>query len=144
MSLETLFLAVNFGILPFWLLLVFAPRWRWTQAIVHSALLPLVLGLAYVGTLATASSPKDAGGGSLAAMMRLFDSPGVATAGWIHFVAFDLFVGAWQVRDAHRQHIHHLVVVPCLALTLFIGPAGLLLYLTIRAIWRRRFSLDEA
>jgi hypothetical protein len=144
MSFETWFLLVNFGVLPFWLLLACAPRWRGTQAIVHAAGLPSLLGVLYLGALATASWPQGAGGGSLGAMMRLFDSPGLALAAWIHFVAFDLFVGAWQVRDAARHRIRHLAVVPCLALTLFYGPAGLLLYLTVRTVMRRRFGLDEA
>jgi hypothetical protein len=55
-------------------------------------------------------------------------------AGWIHYLAFDLFVGAWEVRDAQRQGIHHLLVIPCLLATLMAGPAGLALYWLLRVL----------
>jgi hypothetical protein len=64
--------------------------------------------------------------------MMLFQSPYVALAGWIHYLAFDLFLGAWQVRDANRRDINHLWLVPCLVLTFLAGPVGLLLYFCIR------------
>ena len=53
-------------------------------------------------------------------------------AGWTHYLAFDLFIGGWEVRDAQRRGIPHLLVVPALVLTFLFGPAGLLLYLAIR------------
>jgi ABA4-like protein len=57
-------------------------------------------------------------------------------AGWTHYLAFDLFIGGWEVRDAQARGIPHLLVVPALVLTFLFGPAGLLLYLAIRS-WRR-------
>lgn len=57
-------------------------------------------------------------------------------AGWLHFLAFDLFVGAWQVRTARRDALPRLLVVPCLALTFLFGPAGLLAFLALRAALR--------
>jgi hypothetical protein len=65
----------------------------------------------------------------------------VLLAGWIHYLAFDLFVGSWEVRDAQRVGIHHLFVVPCLVLTVLFGPIGLLLYLLLRAALRRRLAV---
>ncbi len=58
---------------------------------------------------------------------RLFENPYLLLAGWVHFLAFDLLVGAWEVRDARRVGITHLLVVPCLLLTFMAGPVGLLL-----------------
>jgi hypothetical protein len=55
-------------------------------------------------------------------------------AGWTHYLAFDLFIGGWEVRDAQRRGISHLLVVPALILTFLVGPAGLLLYLAIRRL----------
>ena len=60
-------------------------------------------------------------------MGLLFTSPHAVLAGWIHYLAFDLFVGAWEVRDARRHGLSHWMVVPCLALTLMLGPFGLLI-----------------
>ena len=64
--------------------------------------------------------------------------------GWIHYLVFDLFVGAWIGRDAIRRAIPHWMVVPCLVVTLFIGPVGLLLYFLVRRATRRGgFLLGE-
>lgn len=53
-------------------------------------------------------------------------------------------IGAWEVRDAQRIGLHHLAVVPCLVLTLMLGPVGLLLYLVLRGVFKKRVWLDEA
>ena len=126
MKPEIVFAIVNFGVLPVWALLVFAPGWRWTQRIVHTALVPAVLTTMYLVMLLSASAPEGAGGHSLEAVMVMFSAPWLVVVCWIHYLVFDLFVGAWEARDARRRGIPHLAVVPCLLLTLFVGPAGLL------------------
>ena len=75
--------------------------------------------------------------------MAIFDRPQVVVAAWIHYLVFDLFVGASEVRDAERLGIRHRYVVPCLAATLFFGPVGLACYLILRLSLRRGASLDE-
>jgi hypothetical protein len=145
MSLETLFLLCNYGVMPAWLLLAVAPRWIWTQRIVHSALVPLVLGSVYLVGFSTAPpAPEGAGFGSLAGVMLFFSVPQAVLVGWVHYLVFDLFVGAWEVRDARRHGIHHGLVLPCLFFTLMLGPIGLLLYLMLRAARTRDLLLDEA
>ncbi|HEU6452531.1 MAG TPA: ABA4-like family protein, partial [Gemmatimonadaceae bacterium] len=73
-----------------------------------------------------------------------FENPWALLAGWVHYLAFDLFVGGWEVRDAQRRGIPHLLVVPALVLTFLFGPGGLLLYLAIRSLVRRKaVSLAE-
>ncbi|KAB2860030.1 MAG: DUF4281 domain-containing protein [Bauldia sp.] len=139
---DQLFLVVTFGILPFWALLVFAPRWRWTQRVVHSLWLALPLAVAY--GIAQATDPNtspDAGFHSLPAVVALFGTKEAILAGWIHFVVVDLFVGAWEVRDAQRNGIHHGFVVPCLLLTLAMAPFGLAAYGLVRLVKTRRLSL---
>jgi hypothetical protein len=143
MSPHELFPIFNFGVLPAWALLILAPRWRWTQRLVHSAVLPVALSTAYLVLLLSADLPAGAGGGSLDAVLRMFASPELALVCWIHYLAFDLFVGAWIVRDAARHGIAHLAVIPCLLLTLMVGPAGLLLYLVLRLALRRVATLEE-
>ena len=64
-------------------------------------------------------------------------------AGWIHYLAFDLFIGAWEVRDARRLGVPHMVVVPCLFFTLMAGPVGLALYFAMRAGTRREIWIDD-
>lgn len=143
MSPHDLFPFFNFGVLPAWALLVLAPRWRWTQRLVHSAVVPVALATAYLVLLLSAEVPEGAGAGSLDEVLRLFASPQLALVCWIHYLVFDLFIGAWIVRDAARRGISHLAVVPCLLLTLMIGPVGLLLYLVLRLALRQVATLDE-
>jgi len=143
MDASTLFLICNTAVLPFWALLVFAPGWEWTRRLVHSALVPAALSCVYAAALAIAETPPDANFGSLAGVMALFSVPEAVLAGWVHYLVFDLFVGAWEVRDARRCGIPHLAIVPAVLLTLGLGPLGLTLYLAIRASLRRTGSLVE-
>lgn len=140
---ETIFLACNYGVLPAWLLLIVLPRWKLTQSIVHAGALPVVFGALYVLALGTADTPEGGGFGSLSEVMLLFTSPGATLGGWIHYIVFDLFVGAWIVRDAQRNEIRHAFVIPCLVLTLMVGPSGLLAYVILRFALRRRWTLVE-
>ncbi len=141
MQPDTLFLLINYGILAPWALLVFAPRWSVTHHITSSAPLPVALGLLYIVVFAVAPTPAT--GGDLASIQAFLGSPWGATIMWIHAVVFDLFVGAWILRDAQRRSLPHLAIVPCLGLTLFAGPAGLVAYLALRLARRRTTSLRE-
>ena len=67
-----------------------------------------------------------------AEVMRLFTNQWVVLAGWIHYLAFDLFVGGWEVRDSQARGISHWFVIPCLILTFLLGPIGFLLYHIVR------------
>ena len=78
------------------------------------------------------------GFGSLAAVRELFGEPGLLAAGWLHYLAFDLFVGAWIAERAARLGLPHLVVLPLLVLTFLFGPAGLLAFSLVRAAALRR------
>jgi hypothetical protein len=137
MTPETIFAIANNGILVFWLLLIVAPGWRGTQILVHSLAVPVILGLTYIWLLSTAvfggHAPPGASFFSLAGVQALFSSPLALTAGWIHYLVFDLFIGAWEARDARRRGFPHLVLIPCLVVTLMVGPVGLMLYLVLRA-----------
>jgi hypothetical protein len=77
------------------------------------------------------------GFGSLAAVALLFANRWMLLAGWIHYLAFDLFIGSWEVRDAQKNGVPHVLVIPSLALTFMFGPAGLLLYFLTRALCPR-------
>jgi hypothetical protein len=136
MSPELIFLIANNGILVFWVLLIVAPRWRGTELAVHSIAVPVVLGLAYAWLLWRVWIGGEGAPGTnyttLSGVMALFDSPTGAVMGWIHYLVFDLFVGAWIARDAAARGLSHWLVVPCLIATLMAGPVGLLLYLVLR------------
>ena len=122
-----------------WLTLVLAPfAPRLTDA-VATLVIPALLSVGYTALILVHWSDAPGGFDSLANVMLLFTNPGVALAGWVHYLAFDLFVGTWIARDAAQRGLPHLAVLPCLALTFLFGPAGLLAYALLSRL-RRRIS----
>ena len=116
-----------------WLALVLAPlRPRFAQA-VATFVVPAMIGLAYAGLIARYWGEAPGGFGSLDEVSALFGHRGVLLAGWLHYLAFDLFVGAWEVREAQRVGLPHWLILPALALTFLFGPIGLLVFLAFRA-----------
>ena len=137
MSAEQLFSVLNAVAMVAWLPMVFLPKARWATTIVPVAV-PAVLAIVYAALVVLSFPGSDGGFSSLAAVRSLFENPWALLAGWTHYLAFDLFIGGWEVRDAQRHGIPQLVVVPTLVLTFLLGPVGLLLYLTLRTFVRRR------
>ena len=131
MTPEQLFSIVNLVAMVGWLPLVFFPRARWASTVVPFAV-PIALAVVYVVLIAMTLGRTDGGFSSLAAVSALFGNPWALLAGWTHYLAFDLFIGGWEVRDAQQRGVRHLLVIPALALTFLVGPAGLLVYLAIR------------
>ena len=130
-----LFAIVNPVALLGWALLVLAPRWRGTRAVVLSGALPLLLATIYaalIGYQILAHPAAGGGFGSLAEVAALFREPWALLAGWVHYLCFDLWVGAWETRDAQRRGVPHWALVPCLVATFMLGPLGLGLYAVVR------------
>ena len=132
---EQIFMAVNSLALVGWLLIIFAPRWRWTSRLVLSGTIPLLLAGSYVVLLVSTFGQAEGGFGSLAELQLLFRSEWSVLTGWIHYLAFDLFIGTWELRDAQARGIAHAWLIPCLLLTFLLGPVGLLAYFAMRW-WR--------
>jgi hypothetical protein len=144
MNAETVFSIANFTALAGWILIVFAPRWTWTRKIVLSGAIPLLLAVAYLILIVLFFGSAEGGFGSLADVMRLFTNPWATLAGWIHYLAFDLFVGIWEVEDAQARGISHWFVIPCLILTFLLGPIGFLLYHILRLVSANKTAKGEA
>jgi Domain of unknown function (DUF4281) len=136
MTAEQLFSVLNLVALVGWLPLVFLPRVRWAVTIVP-VVVPALLAVIYVVLVAATLGRSEGGFSSLAGVRVLFEDPWVLLAGWTHYLAFDLFIGGWEVRDAQRHGIRHVLIVPALVLTFLFGPAGFVLYLAIRFVSRR-------
>ena len=144
MPLELVFKSTNLIVLPFWLLLLVAPRSSWTRRLVHSPVVVLLMAPMYAYLLfGYGSIPEEMNFRSLYGVMVGFSVPHVVMAGWIHYLVFDLFIGAWEVRDAIRRDIPHWLVFPCLIGTLLAGPIGLLLYLIVRFAKTGMLELEE-
>jgi prepilin signal peptidase PulO-like enzyme (type II secretory pathway) len=132
MKAEQIFSIANLIAMISWLLLAVAPRWVFTRKIVLSGAIPLLLSVAYLVLIAVFFGSSEGGFSSLAGVMKLFTYEWMVLAGWIHYLAFDLFVGVWEVKDARAKNISHRFVIPCLILTFMLGPIGFLLYSILR------------
>jgi hypothetical protein len=121
--------------MPFWALMILFPRWRWTARILKSpyviapaALLYAALVLPLIGTILPAVANPN-----LAGIAALLSSPAGATIAWVHFLAFDLFVGRWIYLHSRERDANPYLMAPILFLTIMLGPIGLLVYLAVRA-----------
>ncbi|MDX5401770.1 MAG: DUF4281 domain-containing protein [Rhodobacterales bacterium] len=137
MSPESLFQIANPLAMVGWLCLALSPLApRWADRIAGFAI-PAILSLLYAGVILAYWWKGQGGFDSLDNVMLLLSLPWMAVAGWVHFLAFDLFIGGWITRQARAEGIAHLLVLPCLVLTFLFGPVGLILFLSIAAA--RRF-----
>lgn len=137
MDAETLFQIANTAALTGWVALLAHPVAPGAVGLYAGRILPLGLSVLYAGLVLAFWSSSEGGFGSLPDVMRLFDMPQIALAGWVHFLAFDLFVGAWIAGAARTAGLPFMLVLPCLALTFLFGPAGLLAYFILQAALRR-------
>lgn len=131
MTPENIFSASNLIAMLGWVLLISLPRWRGTLRIVQFSVIPVLLAIIYLWLIATNISQSEGGFGSLAQVAQLFKNEKLLLAGWVHYLAFDLFVGSWELTDSQQRNISHWQMIPCLLLTFLFGPIGLLLYLAI-------------
>ena len=138
MTLDQLFSSSFLLVAPFWLLMILLPFWRWTERIVKSPWIVIGPVLLYAGLVlpnfaaifAAVSNPQ------LPQIAQLLGAPLGATIGWMHFLAFDLFVARWIYLDSRTHKITAWLVSPILYLVLMIGPVGLLGYLIVRSAYQ--------
>lgn len=143
MTPEAVFSAANGVALLGWVALAAFPRKWWSAPLVTGAVVPALLGLLYAAVLGSQLGRAHGGFSTLASVRELFSNPWLLLAGWVHYLAFDLFIGSWQVREAVRRGIPHGLVVPCLFLTFMLGPVGLLLFLAVRWFRTGRLAVAE-
>ena len=134
MNAELIFSIVNLIAAIGWSLMILFPRWILTQRVIVNGTLTLILAVVYSLLIIIFFGNTEGGFGSLAAVHALFQNSYLLLAGWIHYLAFDLFIGAWQLRDAQKHQIPHYQLIPVLILTFLFGPVGLLLYFGLRAV----------
>ncbi|MGQ0660857.1 abscisic acid-deficient protein Aba4 family protein [Sphingosinicella sp.] len=108
-------------------------------------LVPAILAIAYILLIWTGMSEARGGGfGSIAEVRALFANDSALAAGWLHYLAFDLFVGCWIAEDGVARGVARVLLIPCFVLTFLFGPAGLLLYLLLRLALGRRATAEAA
>ncbi len=127
-----------------WLSLVLAPFAPRLADIVAALVIPALLSVGYAALILVYWADAPGGFSSLAEVMMLFTGPAIALAGWVHYLAFDLFVGAWIVRTARADGVNHLLTLPCLVLTFLFGPAGFLAFIALRTSLSARARMTGA
>jgi hypothetical protein len=134
--MDTLFALASTLVIPFWLAMIVAPTWRWTERVARS-LLPVALLAALYAVLVV---PRLAvllpalAQPSLQPVAALLGTSDGATIAWIHFLAFDLFVGRWVYLEGRARGLNPWLMAPVLALTLLFGPLGFLAFLGLRGV----------
>jgi len=125
-----------------WLLLIFGvfPRRLRELAprVIAGGLIPALIACVYLAVMVTHWGEHKGGFNSLSDVTLLFTDRWLVLAGWIHYLAFDLFIGSWEVCEAQRLKIPHLIVIPCLLLTFMFGPVGWLCFYMLRLVYLRR------
>jgi hypothetical protein len=137
MSFVQLFSSASTLAMLGWFILVFLPRgWKWLNPIA-SMLIPLILSVLYSFLIARYFFSAEGGFDTLANVQQLFTYPAVALAGWVHYLAFDLFVGGVIAKQADEIGLSRLIQAPILLLTFMFGPFGYLLFMFIKAAMLR-------
>ena len=138
--MDTVFQLSNLLVLPFWILMIVLPHWRWTKRILGS-LWPVVPFVALYAILILPQLGNALGSllnPTLPGIIALLSRPEAATAGWVHYLAFDLFVGRWAYLDSRERNLSAWLVSPILFIILLLGPFGFLLYLIARLMRQTR------
>jgi len=126
-----------------WLALILLPRWRGVSHTLSRLVIPATLSLGYLVLIAVHWHDAKGGFSSLDGVATLFQSRPMLLAGWVHYLAFDLFLGAWILRRSQEAGIPHLPMVPVLLATFMFGPAGYLSFLLLRQVWRIGFTREQ-
>jgi hypothetical protein len=140
LSPDVIFQIANMVALAGWAVLVGSPFVPKFADRIAGLAIPLLLSVAYAGLIMAFWSRGEGGFDSLDNVARLFQTRELLLAGWIHYLAFDLFVGAWIARMARESGVPFLLVLPCLVLTFLFGPAGFLAFTIIRGVRAQRLA----
>ena len=148
LSYENIYLIANWGVIPFWFLLIFAPQNQLTIILAQSIIVPLLLASGYAflsyniyveGNILEGFELYS----GLDGLYSMFANEALLLIFWLHFLAISLFVGAWIVRDSKKYLIPKIIIIPSLILTYFTGPMGLVIYWFIRIFFAKKISFDD-
>ena len=148
LTFENIYLISNWGVIPFWLLLIFFPNNQITNFFVQSIIIPLLLVAGYIylsyniylsGNILSGFELYS----GLDGLYSMFANEALLLTFWLHFLTISLFTGAWIVRDSRKYFIPKIVIVPSLVLTYFTGPIGLVFYWFIRIFFAKKISFND-
>ena len=145
---ENIYLIANWGVIPFWLLLIFFPYHQITNFFAQSVIAPLLLGVCYAyltyiifleGNIFEAFELYS----GLDGLYSMFANELLLLIFWLHFLAISLFAGSWIVRDSNKYLIPKVITIPSLILTYFTGPIGIIIYWFIRIFFTKKISFND-
>ena len=145
---ENIYLFANWGIIPFWLLLIFLPYHQLTNFFTQSVIPLLILAFGYVylsyrifieGSILDSFELYN----GLDGLYSMFANETLLLIFWLHFLAISLFAGSWIVRDSRKYFIPKIIIIPSLILTYFTGPLGLVVYWFFRIFFAKKISFND-
>ncbi len=148
-TIETLYMWINLGVLPFWFMLIIFPQSHLSRIFVTSIFPFLILSGVYIFILYKSYlTGYDFDGNftlylGLGELSRLFEDHLYIMIFWTHFIAINLFIGGWIVKDSQKFSINKVLLAIPLIITYLIGPIGVFLYWIIRIFYAKRISLYE-
>ena len=139
MTYETIFNIYNTGILIFWLFLLVFPKSKVTQKMTDFPWIPLVIAFGYIYFLGTSDSIFSVDFSSLSALTEMFQNsnPRGVAAGWLHYLAFDFWVGCWILRDSQKKGVKHAFIIFPMLFTFMLGPVGVIIYTLVLAFQKK-------
>ena len=148
-TLKMVYMWLNLGVLPFWIVLVFFPKSQICKVFITSIFPIFILSLFYTYLFYIAhiegydflQNFKLYLG--LSEISNLFENQSFLILFWVHFLAINLFCGSWIVKDSQLFNINKILVSLPLIITYLIGPIGITLYWLIRIFYAKRISLYE-
>ena len=148
LTYENIYLIANWGVIPFWLLLVFLPNNQITNFFTQSIIPFLLLGVGYAYLSYKIYLENNIFGAfelysGLDGLYSMFADEVLLLVFWLHFLALSLFMGAWIVRDSKRYLVPKIITIPSLILTYFAGPVGLVIYWFFRIFFAKKISFND-
>ena len=148
LTFENIYLISNWGVIPFWLLLLILPNHQITNFFAQSIIVPLLLATGYVFLSYDIYLNGNIFGGfelygGLDSLYSMFSNETLLLIFWLHFLAISLFTGAWIVRDSKKYLMPKIITIPSLILTYFAGPIGLVFYWFIRIFFAKKISFND-
>ena len=148
LTFENIYLIANWGVIPFWLLLMFVPSHGITKFFSHSIFVPLLLAAAYIFV---AKQIYLEGGIfesfnlylGLGNLNDVYSNESLRLVFWLHFLAISLFVGAWITSDSLKYMVPKILTIPCLLITYLTGPLGILIYWFVRIFYAKKINFDD-
>ena len=148
LTYENIYLFANWGVVPFWILLILMPNHNITKFFSHSIVAPLLLATAYLFVVRQIILEENILEGfklylGLDGLEEIYSYESLRLVFWLHFLAISLFIGAWIARDCERHMVPRILSAPCVLITYFTGPFGIVIYWFVRIFYAKKINFDE-